>query len=447
MPENSGPTNPSPHSLGFLSRWRARLTGPTARMGVVAVADQALVSGTNFVTAILLARLCTKEEFGAYVLALSVLFFLNGIQTALITGPMMVLGAAKEHDEFRRYVTALGVFQLVVAAGAGLLALAVAGVMALTPAGPGLRGAFLGMSAAIFFVQGQDFCRRVLFTRLKPGRVLANDIVFCTIRLVGVVLLAWMDSQLPEAERVWLTGRNAFFCHGVAATVGLMVGLWQLRGWLGRTLEGAREALRENWGFGKWGLGGTFGQYSLTYAANFAAALFGGTAATANLEAPRLLVAPVHMLIQALMGFIPPHLSRRLSQRGPSSLALLLRHFALLLSIPVLGYLIVVAVFCKIALVTALGEQYADKWSLLLLWLLLYAVLAFRSIPVVGLAVLRRPDLTMLASIFLGMLSVLLTPVLGWIGQEHGVLAARLICELLLLAVTLVWMRRELRGG
>ncbi|MHC4252475.1 MAG: hypothetical protein ACYS9X_25430, partial [Planctomycetota bacterium] len=54
---------------GGLAAWRARLTGPTARKGGWAVADQALVSGTRFVTAVMLARYTDPAEFGAYVLA------------------------------------------------------------------------------------------------------------------------------------------------------------------------------------------------------------------------------------------------------------------------------------------------------------------------------------------------------------------------------------------
>ena len=40
---------------GCVAVWRARLTGPTARKGVTSVIGQAVVSGTNFLTALLLA--------------------------------------------------------------------------------------------------------------------------------------------------------------------------------------------------------------------------------------------------------------------------------------------------------------------------------------------------------------------------------------------------------
>ena len=42
---------------GGLGSWRARMTGSTARKGVISVVDQAVVSGSNFLTALLLAAL------------------------------------------------------------------------------------------------------------------------------------------------------------------------------------------------------------------------------------------------------------------------------------------------------------------------------------------------------------------------------------------------------
>ena len=215
-----------------LRRWRARLRGPTARKGVLAVADQALVSGANFATGFLMARFCTKEEFGGYVLAFSVMLFLNGLQAALITGPMMVLGAAREGDDFRRYVTALGAAQLATGAALTGIAFAAVGVMFLLPSAEGLRGAFLGMAAALFFVQTQEFVRRVLFTRLEPARAFVNDCVFRGMQLAAVAALFLLSRR---GEGGWLSGRNVFLAVACSALTGSAVGLWQVREHLGRS--------------------------------------------------------------------------------------------------------------------------------------------------------------------------------------------------------------------
>ncbi len=69
---------------------RKELVGAGARRGLFALVDQSLIAGTNFVTALLLARLAPLDEYGAYALMFSVLTFVIGLQGALVTGPMMI---------------------------------------------------------------------------------------------------------------------------------------------------------------------------------------------------------------------------------------------------------------------------------------------------------------------------------------------------------------------
>ena len=54
-----------------------------------ALVDQALVSGSNFLTNIVLARMVGIEAFGAFTFAWMAVLFMNGFQNALIVAPMM----------------------------------------------------------------------------------------------------------------------------------------------------------------------------------------------------------------------------------------------------------------------------------------------------------------------------------------------------------------------
>ena len=60
-----------------------------------ALADQAMVSGVNFLTAILLARYLGIEEFGRFALAWMVVLFIVNIQYAMIIAPMMSIDPEK----------------------------------------------------------------------------------------------------------------------------------------------------------------------------------------------------------------------------------------------------------------------------------------------------------------------------------------------------------------
>lgn len=73
----------------------------------VALLDQAMVSGTNFLTGILFARFLGVEEFGRFTLTWMAVLFINSIQMAMITVPMMSIGPKQTKDKAPYYYGAV----------------------------------------------------------------------------------------------------------------------------------------------------------------------------------------------------------------------------------------------------------------------------------------------------------------------------------------------------
>ena len=69
-----------------------------------ALADQIIVSGANFLTALLLARHLGPEEFGRFTLAWLVVLFVTSLQAGLIVSPMMSVGPKLDAAEDRKSV-------------------------------------------------------------------------------------------------------------------------------------------------------------------------------------------------------------------------------------------------------------------------------------------------------------------------------------------------------
>lgn len=63
------------------------------------LADQVLISGTNFVTMVIVGRNLGKAGFGEFSLIYNLLLFANMIQASLITQPHNVLGSAAKRRE------------------------------------------------------------------------------------------------------------------------------------------------------------------------------------------------------------------------------------------------------------------------------------------------------------------------------------------------------------
>src|SRR6478752_7774821 len=93
-----------------------RLTGTEKLRGLLgrnvwALADQVLMSGTNFATAALTLRALAldgeagKREFGTFSTIYAVLLFANIIQSTLVTQPHNVLGVTRDGEDYRRYTS------------------------------------------------------------------------------------------------------------------------------------------------------------------------------------------------------------------------------------------------------------------------------------------------------------------------------------------------------
>src|SRR6266487_6590370 len=116
--------------------------------GCLALLDQGLISTSNFLMSVLLARWLTATQYGAYALGFSVFLFLGSVHGALLVEPLMVLGPTSYRDHQRAYLGALILIQLgfavVFALTLGLLAFT-AYVLSFPAA---LVGAVTGLSPA-----------------------------------------------------------------------------------------------------------------------------------------------------------------------------------------------------------------------------------------------------------------------------------------------------------
>ena len=77
-----------------------------------AFTDQAMVSGVNFLTGLLLARSLGIEAFGKFTLLWMTVLFVNSIQMAVISSPMMSIGPKQDKKDEDIYYQAVMLQQL-----------------------------------------------------------------------------------------------------------------------------------------------------------------------------------------------------------------------------------------------------------------------------------------------------------------------------------------------
>ena len=82
--------------------------------------DQSVVSGSNFIIGILLARFLGPEAFGVFVLLQSVMLYVNSFQGALIFQPMMSAAPQLVEQERSKYLQGVFAMQLILGLMLGL---------------------------------------------------------------------------------------------------------------------------------------------------------------------------------------------------------------------------------------------------------------------------------------------------------------------------------------
>lgn len=290
-----------------ISRWL-----PWVEKGSLAFVDQALISGSNFLLSVLLARWLIPEQYGAYALAFSIFLFIASFHQALVLEPMSVLGPVSYRDRQREYLGALlwinAALSLVIITVLGFTAFA-ADHFALPGGFPGALG---GLTPAAPFLLLFWLARRATYLKLSPGPATAGASLYSALLLGGLLMVYRRGELGPSA---------AFLLMGFGALVVSSLLLVRLKPAvrLGIHKDILRGVWRQHWRYGRWALatavviwipGNIF--YVLTGA-------FLGMGEVGGLKALMNIVLPVGHSVAAFSMLFLPYVSGIFGQRGISA--------------------------------------------------------------------------------------------------------------------------------
>jgi O-antigen/teichoic acid export membrane protein len=319
--------------------------------------DQVLISGTNFATMVLTARILHLGAFGDFTLVYSALLFANIFQSTLITQPHNVLGASLKRGAYRRYTTGAALGQIAMV----LIEALVAGLVAAGAYAVGWHFAplLLALPGAIVGWQCQEFVRRVLYTEGRLAAAFFNDILSYGGQALATVALWWTGT---------LTGPLALHVLAGTSALGALLGAWQLRHSLCRRPRLGRAA-RENWRFGKWLVGAELlGYCSSIQMYLYIAAVLLGSVATGELKAAQILFGPTRVVAFFLGTVLPIRFARAIAGGGRAALRRQLRGMCLLVA-PAAGiYCLAMALAAGPLLHLVYGADYDGSPTVLVLY-------------------------------------------------------------------------------
>lgn len=335
------------------------------------LADQALISGTNFVTIVFAGRGLGKAGLGEFTLVYNGLLFANMIQMALITQPHNVLGTGRDAKKYAGYTASTAVAQLAIALVEAVLALALLGVARAD--GWHSQSLLLALVPAIVAWQFQEFFRRVLYTEGRMGAAFLNDLISYAGQAVWIVALWWLDRGKPAGAALALTPTAAMYVLAITSAGAALLGAGQIN----RSLRGRVRVgdWLENWRFGKWLLGSEI----LTYCSSlpmymYLVGAFISDEATGDLKAAQTLFGPARVISFYLATVLPIRFAAALSGGGERQLNRQVKSTALRV-LPILGaFCLLIALFASPAMLV-FGRSFHGNPRVLAI----YSIIAFLS--------------------------------------------------------------------
>ena len=335
-----------------------------------ALGDQALVSGANFVTNLMLARAMHVREYGVFALAWMAVLFVNSFQWALVVSPMMSVGPKQEDEKRATYYGAVAVQELAYAllGGAGVF-LALHVHLKRYPSWNFTELAW-PLAFATFAYLLQDFVRRYFFSTRRSKLGLLTDFVSYVTQ---VPILFWMLRRpgTSTAAVLWVIGLTSF--------AGFIAG-WIFFEPVRLDRVELKEVALRHWRISRWMVPSAFMQWSTGSLFTLAATVYYGPAAAAVLRCVQNINGISHIWFLGLENVVPAEAARRMHRGGVDAAFGYIKSIALRWGLVTFGFLFIVSVAPDFWLGLVYGNRYVGYGRILQLNAASY-LLAFFSGP------------------------------------------------------------------
>lgn len=391
------------------------------------LADQAIVSGCNFLVGVLLARFLGLHDFGQWTLVLGVVLYVNTIAGALIWLPMLTIAPSmSDRTQSRAFLMGALACQMQLAAMlTAAIGLGSWVVVNLRPdwLTPQLAWGLMCLAGAF---QLQEWVRRACFACQDAAPAFGIDLVTYGGQLLIVLALHFSARLSVE---------SALFGVAVAYLLGFLVGLLLL-GWR-PDWRGGRLTWQRLLDMGRSYLFGEQTQWVGTAGLLYVAAHLIGPQAAGAVRAVQALLGPTNVLFQAFNNLIQPQSSAAHGAGGRQAMNALLRKVAWQFGVPLVGGLLVLAWMGDQAMALAFGGDYAQHGDLVA-WQCLQVALTFAWLLMMcKVRTIGRPVHIFLSGGVQAVVSVVAALLLAPVFAEVGVVVASSLG--LLAALVVLW--------
>jgi O-antigen/teichoic acid export membrane protein len=411
---------------------------PWAMKGGLAILDQGVFAGSNFVISILLARWMSAEQYGSYAVAFAVFLFVVNFHQALLLEPMLVFGSSIYRNCLRRYVKALLLIHVGMSLAIVLLIGVSAGVAFKLGEGNGFPGALVGVAFAAPSVLLFTLIKRTFYLKLSPAPSAAAAVLYCALTMGGLTVV-YKYGLLSPLSALALMG------IGSLAASAVLLAYLALRLPTSQESPGIREIWGRHWRYGRWALGANAMMWIPINLFYPLLSRFSGLAQAGELKALMNFAAPMLQTCAALSSLMLPYSARVLAERGGAGVSVVLRRMTLLCVGCAVPYWVVLYLFRGPAFQLLYHGRYTEVVYLL-------PVIAIVSLfgsaffgPSIVLRSMESPRLVFAAVAISSGIAVVVGVPATWVFGVTGAAWSMALSEALAFVAAVVLLRRQAR--
>jgi O-antigen/teichoic acid export membrane protein len=393
-----------------------------SRDHILSLADQVVVSGTGFLTTLVIARLAGAEQLGVFAVGMSLLGSFLLCQDSLILQPYTIQRHSAEGTPAERAGASLILSFLFSSASVLLLITVAFGFLQLS-VGPDLVVVTWAVAGIVPFALTRDFARRFSFAHFEFAGALLLDVAVALLQLLILCWLGW--SGRMSAVGAWAALGGAY---AVAAAAWLYCG----RAEFALHLRLLRPVLKQTWELAKWLFAAHITmqvQGNITY---WLSIVIAGAAATGVFAACMSIMAFANPLLQGLLGntLMPKSVVAWKNGGGPALWREAIRNTALIAALVASFTVAVLIGGEQLMHLLFHGNEFEGHRHTLTVLALAMCAAALGGPASIALATMERPR----AIVLVGMIGAAVTVTFVWLlmirfgllGMAYGLLAGNL---------------------